>query len=74
MKGNFNVSNQGIPKAYCKDRRSEDIEEIPFGRAAFFVRDGMDDNNNFLKLLTARIIKLNAAMDAKMQESLASKR
>ena len=68
------MSDQGIPKAYCKDRRSHEIEEVPFGRAAFFVREGMDDNSNFLKLLKARIIKLNTAMDAKMHESLASKR
>ena len=68
------MGEKGIPKAYCIDRRTDQIEEVPFGRAAFFVREGMNEENNFLKLLKARIIRLNDDMAKKMQESLSSKR
>jgi hypothetical protein len=68
------VGDKGIPKAFCQDRRNGQTEEVPFGRAAYFIREGMDDENNFLKLLTARIIKLNTEMERKMQDSLSSKR
>ena len=57
----------GIPKARCIDRRDGAEKEVPFGRASYLVRTHMDDENNFLKLLEARVVRLNTEMAKEMQ-------
>ena len=64
------MKHAGIPRAYCTDRRDGQVKEIPFSRAAFFLRDGMNDKQNFLQLLSARVISLNTDMMQKMQTKL----